>query len=184
MSLPSFASAAIRRALAGIVVAVALATSLSGAVLAVGRDKAMYVHGTLSAIKERAEGGFNTESGTELAFSAGKKGSVSIPYAAITSLEFEEKERVVVIIGFAPPVSKRLYYYLTITYTDSEGKEQRGVFELGKDIVRTTLNTLEARSGKAIAFQGAATCRQYKTPKECEGKQPNEERERWGDKTQ
>ena len=170
MSLPSFASAAIRGVLAGIVVAVALATFLSGAVLAVGRDKAMYVRGTLSAVKERAEGRFNTEPGTDLVFSAGKKGSVAIPYAAIASLEFEEKERVVVIIGFAPPVSKRLFYYLTIRYTDSEGKEQRGVFELGKDIVRTMLQILEARSGKAIGFQGAATCRQYKTPKECEGK--------------
>lgn len=74
------------------------------------------------------------------------------------------------IIGLAPPVSKRLFYYLTITYSDSERKEQSAVFELGKDIVRTMLKILEARSGKAITFQGADTCRQYKTPKECEGK--------------
>jgi hypothetical protein len=89
MSLPSFASAGTRRALAGMAVAVAVATGLSDAVLAVGRDKAMYVRGTLSATKERA---------------------------------------------------------------------------------RPLLKILEARSGKAITFQGAATCRQYKTPKECEVK--------------
>ena len=153
-----------------IVVSIALATIFSGVVLAVGRDKAMYVRGTLSAIKERAEGRFNTQPETELAFSAGKKGSVAIPYAAIASLEFEEKERVVVIIGFAPPVSKQLFYYLTITYSDPEGTEQSGVFELGKDIVRTMLNILEVRSGKAITFRNAETCRQYKTAKECEGK--------------
>lgn len=40
-----------RWVLSSIVVSVALATFLSGAVLAVGRDKAMYVRGTLSAIK-------------------------------------------------------------------------------------------------------------------------------------
>jgi hypothetical protein len=158
-----------RRVLSSMAVSVALATFLSGAVLAVGRDKAMYVRGTLSAIKERTEGRFNTQSETELTFSAGKKGSVAVPYAAIASLEFEQKERTVVIIGFYKPVSKQLYYYLTITYRDPEGKEQRGVFELGKDIIRTMLKLLEARSGKAITFQDADTCRQYKTPKECEG---------------
>jgi hypothetical protein len=159
-----------RWVLSGIVVSVALATFLSGAVLAVGRDKAMYVRGTLSAIKERTEGRFNTQPETELAFSAGKRGSVAIPYAAIASLEYAKQERVVVIIGFAPTVSKQLFYYLTITYSDPEGKEQSGVFELGKDIVRTMLQILEVRSGKAITFQDAYTCRQYKTPKECEGK--------------
>jgi hypothetical protein len=173
MSLPSFTSAATRRnrwVLSGLVVSVALATFLSGAVLAVGRDKAMYIRGTLSAIKERTEGRFNTQSETELVFSAGKRGSVAVPYAAIASLEFEQKERVVVIIGFAKPVSKQLYYYLTIAYSDPEGKKRSGVFALGKDIVGTMLKILEVRSGKAITFQDADTCRQYKTAKECEGK--------------
>jgi hypothetical protein len=159
-----------RWVLSSVVVAVALATFLSGGVLAVGRDKALYFRGTLSAIKERTEGRFNTQSETELAFSAGKKGSVAIPYAAIASLEFKQKERTVVMIGLGPPVSKRLAHYLTITYSDPEGKQQSGVFELGKDIVGTLLKMLEARSGKTITFQDAGTCRQYKTPKECEGK--------------
>ena len=153
--------------MSGIVVSVALATCLCGVVLAVGRDKALYIRGTLSTVKEKAEGRFNTQPETELAFSAGKKGSVAIPYAAIASLEFEEKERVVVIIGFAPPVSKQLFYYLTITYSDPEGKEQSGVFELGKDVIGTMLKILEERSGKAITFQDADTCQKYKTPKEC-----------------
>ena len=155
---------------AGIVLSVALATCLSGVVLAVGRDKALYFRGTLSTVKEKTEGRFNTQAETELAFNAGKKGSVAIPYAAIASLEFEQKERLVVVIGLGPPVSKRLAHYLTITYSDPEGKAQSGVFELGKDIVRPLLKILEERSGKAITFQDAGTCRQFKTPKECEGK--------------
>ena len=156
--------------MSSIVAAAALATFLSGPVLAVGRDKAMYVRGTLSALKERTEGRFNTQPANELTFSAGKKGSVAIPYAAIASLEFEQKERLVVIIGFAKPVSKHLFYYLTIAYSDPEGRQQRGVFELGQDIVPMMLKLLEARSGKAITFQDTDTCRQYKTAKDCEGK--------------
>jgi len=158
-----------RRVLSGSVISVALAAFLSSAVLAVGRDKAMYVRGTLSTIKARTEGRFDTQAESELAFDAGKKGSVAIPYAAMASLAFEEKERVAVIIGLAPPVSKQLHSYLTITYNDPQGKAQSVVFELGKNIVRTVLKVVEARSGKAIAFQGAATCRQYKTAEECKG---------------
>jgi hypothetical protein len=41
------------------------------------------------------------------------------------------------------------------------------VFELGKNIVRTTLKILEVRTGKEIEFQDAEACKQYKTPKEC-----------------
>ena len=159
-----------RPVVSSLVAAVALATFLGGAVLAVGRDKALYVRGTLSALKERTEGRFNTQPANELTFSAGKKGTVAIPYAAMASLEFEQKERTVVIIGFAKPVSKHLFYYLTIAYSDPEGRQQRGVFELGKDIVPALLKLLEARSGKAITFQDTDTCRQYKTPEDCEGK--------------
>ena len=150
-----------------IAVSVVLATVLSTTVLAVGGDKAMYVRGSLSALQKRTVGRFNTQPEAVVTFSAGKKGSVAIPYASIASLEFEQKERVVVIIGLAKPVSKRLFYYLTIAYRDAEGSEQSGVFELGKDIVRPMLKTLEARSGKTIAFQDTDTCLQYKTPKEC-----------------
>jgi len=158
-----------RRVLSGTVISVALAAFLGSAVLAVGHDKAMYLRGTLSTIKARTEGRFDTQPQSELAFDAGKKGSVAIPYASIVSLAFEEKERVAVIIGLAPPVSKQLHSYLTITYNDPEGKAQSAVFELGKNIVRTVLRVVEARSGKGITFQGAATCRQYKTAEECEG---------------
>jgi hypothetical protein len=158
------------RPVQSIVVSVGLAALLGADVLAVGKDKAMYVRGTLSAIKKMTEGRFSTQTETELAFSAGKKGSVAIPYAAIVSVEFEQQERRVVMIGFGPPVSKRLASYLTIKYSDPEGKEQSVVFELGKGIIPATLKLVEARSGKTVTFQDAETCRQFKTAQECEGK--------------
>jgi hypothetical protein len=49
--------------------------------------------------------------------------------------------------------SKKRNHYLTITYKDATGAEQAGVFELGKDIVRTTLAVLELRSKKPIEYQ-------------------------------
>ena len=49
--------------------------------------------------------------------------------------------------------SKKRNHYLTIAYKDAAGKDQSGVFELGKDIVRTSLTILQTRTGKEIEYQ-------------------------------
>jgi hypothetical protein len=160
---------AVRRAFA---TALVVSFVLVVGVQAVDKDKAMYMGGTLTGIQEKAEGRLNTSSDTVFALEAGKKGSVSIPYASISALEYGQKagRRVAVGILISPWAlfSKKRNHYLTITYTDSAGKEQAGVFELGKDIVRTTLKILEVRAGKDVEFQDVEACKQYKTPKECE----------------
>lgn len=143
-------------------------------VWAVDGDKAMYVGGTVPSITEKAEGTFSTKSDSVVAFDAGKKGSATIPYAAITDLEYGQKagRRVAVAVLVSPLAlfSKKRNHFLTITYKDSADKEQAGVFELGKDIVRTTLKVLEVRTGKEITLQDEEACKQYKTPKECTGR--------------
>ncbi len=143
----------------------------STALIAVDGDKAMYMGGTLNGVQEKAEGKLGTSSNTEFGFDAGKKGAFSIPYETITGLEYGQKagRRVAVAVLVSPLAlfSKKRNHYLTITYKDSAGKEQAGVLELGKDVVRTTLKILEVRSGKEIEFQDAEACKQYKTPKEC-----------------
>jgi len=145
-----------------------------GQVVAVDGDKAMYVGGTIAALKEKAEGKLITTSESEIVFNAGGKGSLNVPYAAISELEYGQKagRRVAVAVMVSPLAlfSKKRNHYLTVTYKDSDGKEQAGVFELGKDIVRTTFKILEVRSGKEITFQDAEACQQYKTPKECQAK--------------
>ena len=126
--------------------------------------------GTLGGIQEKAEGRLNTTSDDVLGFEIGKKGSIEIPYAAVSALEYGQKagRRVAVGILISPWAlfSKKRNHYLTVN-TDSAGK-QAGVFELGKDIVRATLKILEVRTGKEIEFQDAEACKQYKTPRECE----------------
>jgi len=72
-------------------------------------------------------------------------------------LEYGQKagRRVAVGVLISPFAlfSKKRNHYLTISFKDLEGKEQAVVFELGKDIVRTTLKVLQVRSGKEIHFQ-------------------------------
>ena len=72
-------------------------------------------------------------------------------------MEYGQKagRRVAVAVMVSPLAlfSKKRNHYLTITYKDKAGMEQAGVFELGKDIVRTTLAVLELRSKKQIEYQ-------------------------------
>src|SRR5262245_8902194 len=138
------------------VVLVVLAPALA---FAVDGDKAQYVGGTVSAIKVKAEGPFVTDSATHARFTTNNKkdGALEIPYTAITGLEYGQKagRRVAVAVLVSPLAlfSKKRNHYLTVTYTDQAGAEQAAVFELGKDIVRTTLKVLEVRSGQSIEYQ-------------------------------
>ncbi|MBI3666446.1 MAG: hypothetical protein HY236_09535, partial [Acidobacteria bacterium] len=50
-------------------------------------------------------------------------------------------------------LSKKRRHYLTINYLDAQDRQQAMVLELGKNIVRTTLASLEARTGKRIEYQ-------------------------------
>jgi hypothetical protein len=147
---------------------------LTTVLLAVDGDKAMYVGGTLPGLKEKTEGRFSTTSDSTMTFDAKSKGSAAIPYSTVTSLEYGQKagRRVGVAIMVSPLAlfSKKRNHFLTIAFKDAAGKEQAAVFELGKDIVRTTLKILEVRTGKVVELQDKEACRQFKTPKECEGK--------------
>jgi hypothetical protein len=115
----------------------------------------MYVGGTV-AIKEKMEGKLDTSSDAVLTF-AYQRLTWTLPYASIVELEYGQKagRRVAVGVLVSPFAlfSKKRNHYLTISFTDPAGKEQAVVFELGKDIVRTTLKVLNVRSGKEIHFQ-------------------------------
>jgi len=140
-----------------LIISMVFALFASSLVQAVDGDKAMYVGGTITGVKEKAEGPFNTKNEATIQFSTKNDGSLDIPYATITGLEYGQKagRRVGVAIMVSPLAlfSKKRNHYLTVSFTDPAGKEQSAVFELGKDIVRTTLTILETRSGRKIEYQ-------------------------------
>ena len=125
---------------------------------AVDSRGALYVGGPIPDLKDKSEGQF-TQSEQAITFTPNKKGAkpVDIPYASVVELEYGQKagRRVAVGVLISPLAlfSKKRNHYLTISYKDASGKEQAGVFELGKDVVRTTLKILETRTGKEIQFQ-------------------------------
>ena len=160
------------RSLRFVAAACAACLLFSVALAAVPKDMAMYVGGTIPNLKEKTEGRLSTAKDDALTFQGAYESPVEIPYRRITSLEYGQKagRRVGVAILVSPVAlfSKKRTHYLTIAYKDRAGKEQAGVFELGKDIVRTTLTVLEVRTGKDVEYQDAEACREFKTKKECE----------------
>ncbi|HWQ32244.1 MAG TPA: hypothetical protein VNQ79_05120 [Blastocatellia bacterium] len=134
--------------------------------------KAAYQGGTtkdkdFAGAKDAVEGILNTGNETELRFEyqLSKTSRVySIPYNQIIDIEYGQKagRRVGAAVATALLISpaglfllfsKKRKHFVTIGYKDADGKEQVAVFELGKDIVRTTLAILETRSGKKIEYQ-------------------------------
>jgi hypothetical protein len=108
-------------------------------------------------LKEKAEGTFDTTNEEAAVFTAKNSSPLRIPYAGVTELEYGQKagRRVGMAIMISPLAlfSKKRNHFLTVSYKDATGKDQAAVFELGKDIVRTTLKVMETRSGKDIQFQ-------------------------------
>ena len=119
----------------------------------------MYVGGTLP-LKEMTEGKSSTADEKVFVFqykSEKEIATLSIPYARVNSLEYGQKagRRLGLAIAITPLAlfSKKRKHFVTIGYTDDADKQQAAVFELGKDIVRTTLASLEARTGRKVAYQ-------------------------------
>lgn len=86
-----------------------------------------------------------------------KGATLSIPYDEVDSLEYGQKagRRLGLALTISPwlLLSKKRKHFLTISWKDDNGKQQAVVLELGKDIIRTELATLEARTGRKVEYQ-------------------------------
>jgi len=122
-----------------------------------GSDKAMYVGGTVSALKEKDEGKPVLD---DKSFTFEQKGSkFSIPYEQINSIEYGQKagRRVGMAIVVSPLFifSHKRRHFLTIGFLDKDKKQQAAVFELGKSAIKPTLSGLETKTGKKVDYEDA-----------------------------
>jgi hypothetical protein len=133
---------------------------------AVRGNKAAYVGGTVKTISPDAQGYLSLDDNRELVFSPKEGDPLKIPYKSITSMEFGQKvgRRVGTTIALgattlglaALPMlfSKKKKHFLTIGYANAAGENEAIVLELAKDIVRSTLPILEARTGRQVEAEG------------------------------
>jgi hypothetical protein len=121
-----------------------------------GSRKAQYIGGTVSSIRDGSEGTTSTKDEKVYTFTFGG-GELKIPYDRVDSLEYGQKagRRVGLALTISPwmLLSKKRKHFLTISWKDESDKQQAAVLELGKDIIRTELATLEARTGRKIEYQ-------------------------------
>ena len=121
-----------------------------------GDDKTAYVGGTENQIKDGAEGKSSAKDDKNFVFEY-KGGALTIPYEQVNDLEYGQKagRRVGVAIFVSPLAlfSKKRKHFLTVGWKDAQDKQHAAVFELGKSVVRTTIATLEARTGKKVEYQ-------------------------------
>jgi len=128
----------------------------SFALASVGSKNTLFVGGTINNIKVNTEGKSSTSDEQHFLFEA-KGQKLIIPYSKIDGLEYGQKagRRVAMAILISPFAlfSKKRKHFLTINYLDENEKQQAVVLELGKDVVRVTLASLEARTGRKIEYQ-------------------------------
>jgi hypothetical protein len=121
-----------------------------------GSDKTLYVGGTENQIKEGAEGTSSAKDEKNYLFEY-KGGKLEIPYTQVNDLEYGQKagRRIGLAIAISPWLlfSKKRKHFLTVGWKDDQDKQHAAVFELGKSIIRTTIATLEARTGKKVDYQ-------------------------------
>jgi hypothetical protein len=121
-----------------------------------GSDKALYVGGTVSAIKDGSEGTASTKDEKIFVFNY-DGGKLQVPYERINDLEYGQKAGrrlgVAIALTWMALFSKKRRHFLTIGYKDDADKQQAAVFELGKNTVRVTLASLEARTGRKVDYE-------------------------------
>jgi len=124
-----------------------------------GSSKAMYVGGTISAIKDRTEGKLSTDDEKMMVFDSGKDGKLSVPYEQINSLEYGQKAGrrlgLAIVVNPLFLFSKKRKHFLTVGFLDDAKKQQAAVFELGKGAIQPTLKALEAKTGKKVDYEDA-----------------------------
>jgi hypothetical protein len=118
--------------------------------------RAQYVGGTVAGLPSKSEGNINTTDGDDFLFRS-KHAFVRIPYSKINTLEYGQRvnRRYAAAILISPVLllSKKRKHFLTVGYTDEQGRQQAMVFELPKGVVRTILVSLEAKTGHRVEFQ-------------------------------
>jgi hypothetical protein len=115
-----------------------------------------YVGGTLTQLPARASGTLRV--GDEDCFTFQAAGAtIRVPYRDVNMLEYGQRvtRRYLEAIVISPLfiLAKRRTYFLTVGYTDAEGKQQAMVFQVSGKQIRPVLVGLEARSGRRVEYQ-------------------------------
>ncbi|HWF11699.1 MAG TPA: hypothetical protein VG297_24695 [Bryobacteraceae bacterium] len=119
-------------------------------------SRVVYVGGTMPGVKSKSDLRIDLLEDDALKVS-GHGRSFLIPYREVNTLEYGLRvSRRYVEAALISPVflaAKKKTHFLTIGYTDSDGKRQAMILEVGKEQIRALLVSLEARTGRRVEYQ-------------------------------
>ncbi len=131
---------------------------LGAAVLANAGDngaKVEYVGGTLASAKAGQGVRLAVDDASFLEIEL-KRSDIRVPYSQINQLEYGQKvgRNLLPAIVISPLflLNKTRKHFLTLGYTDDDGKQQAAVFRVDKNDVRAVLAALEARTGVRVVY--------------------------------
>ena len=115
-----------------------------------------YVGGTVAALAEKPAGALDTTHDQYLFFRT-RQLTVQVPYERVNLLEYGQKvdRRLAMAIVISPMfmLSKKRAHFLTVGYSDEQGRQQAMIFRVDKNDIRALLVSLEARTGRKVTFQ-------------------------------
>lgn len=119
-------------------------------------SRVAYIGGTRADLPANCDGNIQAVDETYMVFYA-KKASLRIPYDKINLLEYGQKvdRRYAMAVLISPffLLSKKRQHFLTVGYNDEEGRQQAMIFRVDKNDIRSTLVSLEARTGQKVQYQ-------------------------------
>ena len=125
-------------------------------VAACGQAKVEYIGGTAPKITAGTSGAITVNDTRYFAFYS-RKTNVRVAYDKINLLEYGQtvgrRLDLAIIISPAFLLVKKRKHFLTVGYTDEDGKQQALVFRVDKNDIRAMLASLEARTGQRVQYQ-------------------------------
>jgi hypothetical protein len=118
--------------------------------------RAELIGGTLPGIAAKSNAEIDLKSTDDLLLRSGGE-EVRIPYGKVNSLEYGQNvsRRYMAAFLISPVflLSKSRKHFLTVGYTDGEGRQQALVFRVSKGDIRSVLAGLGARTGRRVEYQ-------------------------------
>lgn len=117
---------------------------------------ARYVGGTVGSLPADAEGDLRATDDLFLQFRC-KGRELHVPYTQVNLLEYgQQVDRRYIAAALVSPLflmSKKRQHFLSLGYTDAQGRQQAMVFRVDKSKIRALLVSLESRTGLKVQYQ-------------------------------
>jgi hypothetical protein len=117
---------------------------------------AQFVGGTLAGIHPKSSGRLDLADPETLVLKY-STGEVRVPYPRINTVEYGQtvsrRYAAAVVISPVLLLSKSRRHFVTLGYTDADGRQQAVVVRIEKGDIRAVLIALEARTGRRVEYQ-------------------------------